>query len=103
MVSLYGPPNQNLLNQSYQAVYSCAYRGQENLTVVDVKLIESVVAVIPHELSINQISDPNMRSQVQGKVFVVEKLGLDVMLLAELNHDEHDPEIDDDEEGIPED
>lgn len=80
MVSLYSPQNKSLWERSHKTLYSCSYLGQENLKVVDIKTIQSVVAIIPHSLV--QILDSAIQREVNGKVFVVEKLGLDVMALA---------------------
>lgn len=97
MVSLYSPPNEDLLRKSFNTLYSCSYTGQENLRVVNVKTIKSVVAVIPH--SIVAVEDEIAAAEVAGKVFIVEKLGLDVMTLAGVvdgadgdDDDEEDPE-----------
>ena len=72
MVSLYGPPNEELLTLSYKTVYSCSYLGQGNLRVVEVTAIQSAVAVIPHSLA--TIEDEDVRKELQDKVFVLEKL-----------------------------
>ena len=62
LVSLYSLPDANLLESSCQTVWSCQYQGPGAYTVVDVKLIISVVAMIPRGESF----------------FMVEKIGLDV-------------------------
>ena len=69
LVSLYGPPDQWLLEQSHHSLWSCKPQG---LAVVDVKSILSVVAMIPHSPSI-----PG-NAQVEERFFVVEKIGLEV-------------------------
>jgi hypothetical protein len=67
LVSLYSPPDQDLLEASSQALWACQYLGDESLCVINVKTIISVVAIVPLPHS----------GQPKG-MFVVEKLGLDV-------------------------
>ena len=74
----------DLLRRSFQTVYSCAYHGEDRLTVVDVTAIQSVVAAIPHSISLPTIADLSIQAEVRDKVFIVEKLALDVMVLAGL-------------------
>ena len=70
MVSLYSSPHMGLLKQSYYTVLSCTHL--DNVTVVDVKSIVSVVAMVPHR--------PFPEDPIE-RVFVVEKPGLDVAWL----------------------
>ena len=71
LVSLYSPPNQALLNASFNTLWSCTYQGDAGPKVVDVKMISSVVAMIPH-------STHNFPGNVMGHFFIVEKPGLNV-------------------------
>ncbi|KAF8897773.1 hypothetical protein BD779DRAFT_1667694 [Infundibulicybe gibba] len=67
LVSLYSPPDAELLRRSNNTIWACRYQGMDSLHVIDVRSILSVVAMVPmphHPV-------PNTR-------FVVEKLGLDV-------------------------
>ncbi|TFY51304.1 hypothetical protein EVG20_g11063 [Dentipellis fragilis] len=68
MVSLFGSPDPNLLELSSQAVWSCTYGGEQNMLVIDIKSIQSVVAMVPHT------SDPTW----VDRYFVVEKMGLEI-------------------------
>ncbi|KDQ51981.1 hypothetical protein JAAARDRAFT_73289 [Jaapia argillacea MUCL 33604] len=70
LVSLYSPPDSDLLTASSNTVWSCKYQGDDALRVVDVSTIESVVAIVPH--SARQGSD------LADCFFVVEKPGLDI-------------------------
>ena len=70
MVSLYSSPHTGLLKHSYYTVWSCTHLG--DMTVVDVKSIVSVVAMVPHQ--------PFPEDTIK-RVFVVEKPGLDVAWL----------------------
>ncbi|EKM49945.1 uncharacterized protein PHACADRAFT_69946, partial [Phanerochaete carnosa HHB-10118-sp] len=47
MASVYGPPDQELLKQSHNTVWSCQYRGTDGLRVIDTRTIQSVVAIVP--------------------------------------------------------
>ncbi|KAA1466965.1 hypothetical protein DENSPDRAFT_766810, partial [Dentipellis sp. KUC8613] len=68
MVSLFGPPDPNLLQLSSQAVWSCTYGGEQNMLVIDIKSIQSVVGMVPHT------SDPTW----VDRYFVVERMGLEI-------------------------
>lgn len=50
LISLYSPPNKNLLQLSSEVVYSCQYRGEDSLRVVSVTAIQAVVAMVPHTI-----------------------------------------------------
>ena len=50
----------------------CRYQGEEALTVIDVKCISSVVAMVPFQPGINGLDN---------YYFVIEKIGLDVVYI----------------------
>jgi hypothetical protein len=88
VVSVFSPPDQELLNCSFQTVYACHYRGDNILKAIDVKTIESVVSMIPY-----------FRITTEGAIvvpdtehFLVEKLSMAITaLLGEDNdNDEED-------------
>ena len=47
LVSMFSPPNQELLDLSHCAVYICHSGGIDGLTVMDVKAITAVVSMVP--------------------------------------------------------
>lgn len=47
LVSMFSPPDQELLDLSHQAVYICQHGGIGALKVVDVKSITAVVSMVP--------------------------------------------------------
>lgn len=47
MVSLYSPPDMQLLADSHQTLYACEYRADRSLAVINVKTIKAVVAMPP--------------------------------------------------------
>ena len=47
LVSMFSPPDQELLELSHGAIYICRSGGVDALTVVDVKLITAVVSMVP--------------------------------------------------------
>ena len=47
LVSVWSDPDMDLLRDSSEMVYSCTYRSNACLHVIDVKMITSVVAMIP--------------------------------------------------------
>ena len=75
MVARYSPPHAELLRLSYGTIWSCCLQGDEGLVLVDVRSIESVVAMVPHPAPIVPRGD---QIDVQGRVCVVEKPGLEV-------------------------
>jgi hypothetical protein len=71
MASLYTGPDCALLEESSGTLWSCKPQGNDGLVVFDVKRIEAVVAMVPH-------SEHFLGAGWEGRVFVVEKPGLDV-------------------------
>lgn len=76
MVSIYNPPDYDLLKASFNTVWACSYSGTQQLAVIPVKLIQSAVAMVPWPKN-----SETATSGVQEvpKFFVVEKMGLDVV------------------------
>lgn len=75
LVSMYSHPDPLLLHSSHGAVLVCTYAGDESLLVVSAKSILSVIAMVPFKHS---IGIPN------SAYFVVEKLGLDVVSMGDV-------------------
>ncbi|KAG6835383.1 hypothetical protein H0H93_001990 [Arthromyces matolae] len=75
VVSLYTRPDPHLLEISAGTLWSCRHQGDNAIVVVNVKMIESVVAVIPHSTGI-------LGAEWKDRVFVVEKPGLDISIMA---------------------
>jgi hypothetical protein len=69
VISLFGPPDMTLLDQSYHTLWSSI--KTDPVVAVNVKDLVSVVAMVPHHPSI-----PG--KPVHKRFFVVEKPGLDV-------------------------
>ncbi|KAH9941333.1 hypothetical protein B0H21DRAFT_676936, partial [Amylocystis lapponica] len=69
LVSIYTQPHPALLQASLHTVLSCQYQGDCALCFIEVKAIESVVAMVPH----NPFPGDPMERFV-----VVEKPGLDI-------------------------
>ena len=87
LVSLYSKPDESLLSLSAGTLWSCEYQGDAALKFINVKTIQSVVAMIPH------------RPEIQGvplseRFFLVEKPGLDVAMMVGVEED-----VPGDEEG----
>lgn len=68
LMSLYSSPDANLLQLSYGTVYSCMYRGENSLRVVEANTIHSVVVIVP-------FTHP---ASNKTPYFVVEKPGLEL-------------------------
>jgi hypothetical protein len=92
MVSVYSPPDQNLLKKSFQTVYICTYEGETSLQVIEVvNTIESLVAMVP-----------NFRVQPDGEIvepenefFLVERPSLEVARFFGFDRYEDDSDADD--------
>jgi hypothetical protein len=76
LVSDYSPPDLDLLRHSYETLWTCRYQGADNLRVVDVKNIQSVVAIVPFPFQ-------------HEKFFVGEKLGLEVTALGGVEEEDN--------------
>jgi hypothetical protein len=70
LVSIYGPPNAGLLRDSSHALQACAYYGDDNLHVIRVASILSVVSMQPLPVSPDDVG-------LDNHWFVVEKSGID--------------------------
>lgn len=68
LVSLYGRPNADILEESYHTLWACKYNGSENLCVVNPSSILSVVSMQPL---------PQLEGDPENLWFVAEKSGLD--------------------------
>ena len=84
LMSIYTKPNPTILPKSHNTLWSCKYRGDLALRFVDVKTIQSVVAIIPHM--------PAIEGSLSGRFFLVEKLGFDVAIMAGIEEDIPDNE-----------
>ena len=79
LVSLYSPPDEHILNFTNNTLAVCMYRGERALLVIDAKDIQSVVAMVPF---------PFLLDGRDNQYFVVEKIGLDVIEVDNLEDDE---------------
>ncbi len=61
-------PDADLLEESYHTLHACTYNGQDNLKVVKVSDILSVISMQPL---------PLIGDEQESRWFVVEKSGLD--------------------------
>ncbi len=77
MADIYGDPDADLLEQSSHTLWSCTKQAESiGLQLVDVTSIRAVVAMVPHA----PLRDPDLGDFSQ-RVFVVEKIGLDVLTM----------------------
>lgn len=68
LVSIYSPPDADILEQSYHTLWACEYTGSDGFQVVSISSIMSIVSMQPLP---QRPGDPN------NLWFVVEKSGLD--------------------------
>ena len=80
LVSLYSTPHPKLLEVSHNTLWSCEYQGNASLKFINVKSIQSVVAMIPHK--------PVIEGQEAGeRFFLVEKPGFDVAVIGGMDEE----------------
>ncbi len=78
LVSVWSEPDWDLLEESSNTVYSCVYWGQEYLQVIDMKVIMSIVAMVPMTLRDRDCS---------ARFFLLKKPGLEITALGDVNTD----------------
>jgi hypothetical protein len=86
LVSVYGPPDQQILTESSNALWACEYTGHDALEVFPVTWIKSCVAM------------PPLKKPADRWFFVCEKMGLAVASMGgnveELNENEDNSNVD---------
>ncbi|OJT06946.1 hypothetical protein TRAPUB_10052 [Trametes pubescens] len=78
LVSLFGARNEARYTASYQTNWVAPYRGDDDLHVIDITCIQSVVGMVPTadvHVNIDSIAEPHFKKG--GTYFLVEKLGLE--------------------------
>jgi hypothetical protein len=71
---MWSEPDQTLLNASHGALYVCSYMGVNDLHVVEIGAIVTVVAMIPMKPS---------EGGNAASFFAVEKPGLDALVMGQ--------------------
>ena len=84
LMSMYTKPNPTILYKSHNMLWSCEYQGDSALRFVDVKTIQSVVAMILHT--------PVIEGRSSEHFFLIEKPGFDVAIMAGIEEDISDNE-----------
>jgi len=70
LASVYGPPNADLLEQSFHTLHACPYLGDNNLQIIPISSILSVVSMQPLPLKPGEAEQNNLW-------FAIEKSGID--------------------------
>ena len=78
LVTLYSPPDQDLLARSHGVLVSCTKLGEDSLCVIDVTSIKFVVAMVPHSPS----------GILEDRCFLVEKSGMEIARFRAENDDD---------------
>jgi hypothetical protein len=86
LVSVYSRPDQDMLEESYGVLWACQYEGNQQLIVIPVKTILSVVSIQPL---------PKQNDREDGLWFVLEKSGVEEVEIMEFG----DPDDNDDDPG----
>jgi len=68
LISLYGPPDPDMLEDSCHTLHACTYNGLEKLIVIPITSISAVISMQPL---------PQLPGDAENLWFVVEKTGLD--------------------------
>jgi hypothetical protein len=68
LISVYSPPDADMLEQSYHTLWACEYMGSDGFQVVSISSIMSVVSMQPL---------PQRPGDPDNLWFIVEKSGLD--------------------------
>lgn len=79
LVSLYAAPNEYLLQRTYNTLVVCRHQAAAGLTVIEASCILAVVAMPPFPFLING---------QDSQYFVIEKAGLDVIEVDDLEDNE---------------
>jgi hypothetical protein len=87
LISIYSKPDPTLLHLSVSTLWSCKHLGDSALRFIDIKSIQSVVAMIPHR--------PTIGGQSCDRFFLVEKPGLDIALMGGIEDEMQEEESDD--------
>jgi len=78
LVSVFSPPDQEVLKLSSHAVYICCHGGTDAFTIVDVKAITAVVSMVPdYQVTVNGdiIIPENTYSLVEAPFIRLAALG----------------------------
>ena len=72
LISVFSPPDQEILEMSNHAAYICHHGGADALVVVDVKAITSVVSMVPdYQVTTNrEIITPENRFSLMEAPFI---------------------------------
>ncbi len=81
MVVPWSPPDQELWEMSSHTLWSCPPLDYENIAVIPVKWIRSVISMGPHRVHI--IKDVALRERLRGRWHIVHNLGAVVCSLAD--------------------
>ncbi|TFK80944.1 hypothetical protein K466DRAFT_503001 [Polyporus arcularius HHB13444] len=96
MVMPFSDPVRAILEESHYTNIVCEYRGNGARFVVDAKEIMSVVGMVPAPMTEEEEQEPGAQARYAHRFFVVEKPGLDVVLMGGTPQDREDDEDDDD-------
>ncbi|KAF8432024.1 hypothetical protein L210DRAFT_3414882, partial [Boletus edulis BED1] len=76
LITLYSLPDQLLLHESSGTFISCTKMGEDYLLVINITTIKTVVAMIPHTLTL-------LSGAVESRYFLVEKSGMELARFGE--------------------
>ncbi|KAH9846588.1 hypothetical protein C2E23DRAFT_948968 [Lenzites betulinus] len=93
MLSVFSPPDADLLNTTFGVLCACLYQGDASRVVVDAKEVSAAVAMVPLPMTPAERDSPNAEAQFADRYFLVEKPGLEVAHLGGIvEHDGNEDE-----------
>ncbi|KAI0349119.1 hypothetical protein OH77DRAFT_1507564 [Trametes cingulata] len=101
MLSLFSPPDNTLLRESFGVLWACDYGGANSRLVVDAKSIVAVVAMVPLPLTGTEARDGQTAARYGSRFFLVEKPGLDIAFLGGITQDIEGDDDDNDIDTAP--
>lgn len=72
MLRTYSDPEPDLLAKSHETLRVCRFE-QDNLSIIDIKTIQTVVGMIPFPLKTEEEKEPELRARFHDSFYVAEK------------------------------
>lgn len=89
MISLFSPPDADLLRETFGVLCVCKYLGDASRTVIDAKQIVSVVAMVPLPPTEAKLAQAHPDT-LALRFFLIEKPGLEIAFLGGIVEDDAD-------------
>lgn len=94
MLLLYSDPHPDLLAESNKTLHVCKRIGYHGTIVIDAKAIQTLVAMLPFPLTVEEARNPDTCAKFANCFYVREKLALDTAQLAPDELEDDKDEVD---------